>query len=330
MLEHQCVLSGPFYLASKSLTMNPKPLILVTGATGAQGGSVAHFLLQSGTFRVRALTRHPQSDKAQALRQAGAELVAGDLTDKDSLLQAMQGCDGVFGVTNFWEHFTKEYEHGVNLVDAAVDCGVKQLVLSTLPSVTDLTKGALPVPHFDIKAQLEAYARSKKPDTTFVHLAFYYQNFFGFIPLQKQPDGSFSFGFPLGDSPMAAVSVKDLGGILLPVFQHPDKWAGKTIAAAGDYMTGHEYAAILSNVSGKRVVYQYIPREQYAALGFPGAEEVANMFEYYRLHTPYGEEAVRQSRVLYPALKSFEQQLQEDKHLLDAVLNPTPEAALQH
>lgn len=310
--------------------MTPKPLILVTGATGAQGGSVARHLLQSGLFRVRALTRHPHSDKAGALKTAGAEIAAGDLTNRDSLLAALQGCDGVFGVTNFWEHFNGEYEQGINLIDAVVDCGVKQLVLSTLPSVADSTNGALPVPHFDIKARLEAYARSKKPDTTFVHLAFYYQNFFGFIPLQQERDGSFSFAFPLGNSPMASVSVKDLGGILLPVFRNPEEWAGKTIATAGEFITGDAYAAILSKVSGKRVVYHYIPRDQYAALGFPGAEEIANMFEYYRLYTPYGEEAVRQSRQLYPALKSFEQQLQEDKHLLDAVLNPYPEAALQH
>lgn len=310
--------------------MTPQPLILVTGATGAQGGSVAHHLLQSGAFRLRALTRHPESAKAQALKDAGAEVIAGDLSDKDSLLKALQGCDGVFGVTNFWEHFGGEYDHGINLIDAVVDSGAKQFVLSTLPSVSDITNGALPVPHFDIKARLEAYARSKKPDTTFVHLAFYYQNFFGFIPLQKEADGSYWFGFPLGDSPMASVSVKDLGGILLPVFRNPEPWAGQTIATAGEFITGDAYAAILSKVSGKKVVYRYIPREQYAALGFPGAEEVANMFEYYRLYKPYGEEAVRRSRELYPALKSFEQQLLEDKPLLDAVLNPTPEATLQH
>lgn len=310
--------------------MTPHPLILVTGATGAQGGSVARFLLQSGEFRVRALTRHPESDKARALRNAGAEIVAGDLSDKDSLLSALQGCDGAFGVTNFWEHFGGEYEHGINLIDAVVDCGVKQFVLSTLPSVSDITNGALPVPHFDIKARMEAYARSKKADTTFVHMAFYYQNFFGFIPLQKDEEGTYSFGFPLGDSPMAAVSANDLGGVLLPVFRHPEQWAGKTIEVAGEFITGDAYAAILSKVSGKKVVYHYIPRDQYAALGFPGAEEVANMFEYYRLYKPYGEEAVRRTKELYPALKSFEQQLWEDKHLLDAVLNPAPETALQH
>ena len=300
--------------------MTPKPLILVTGATGAQGGSVAHHLLQSKQFRVRALTRHPESAKAKALQTAGAEVVSGDLGDKASLLRALEGVDSVYGVTNFWEHFNGEYEQGLQLIDAVVETGVKQLVLSTLPSVKEVSGGALPVPHFDIKAELEAYARSKKPDTTFVHLAFYYQNFFGFIPIQKDAEGNYSFGFPLGDAPMAAVSVKDLGGILLPVFQHPDQYAGRTLVAAGEFITADAYAATLSKVSGKKVSYHYIPREQYAALGFPGAEEVANMFEYYRLYKPYGEEGVRQSRELYPALKTFEQQLSEDKEALAAVL----------
>jgi uncharacterized protein YbjT (DUF2867 family) len=300
--------------------MTPKPLVLVTGATGAQGGSVAQHLLQSNQFRVRALTRNPKSPKAKALEAAGAELATGDLNDKDSLLRALEGTDSVFGVTNFWEHFDREYEHGINLVDAVTDSGVKQFVFSTLPSVTAITNGALPVPHFDLKARMEDYARSKKPDTTFVHMAFYYQNFFGFIPFQHEGDEQYSFGFPLGDAPMAAVSVKDVGGILLPVFQHPEQYAGKTIETAGDFLTADQYAAILSKVSGKKITYRYIPRDQYAALGFPGAEEVANMFEYYRLHQPYGEEAVRQSRSLYPALKSFEQQVSEEREALTAAL----------
>src|ERR1700760_2410655 len=92
------------------------PLILVTGATGAQGGSVAYALLQTGRFAVRCLTRNIASGKALALQQAGAQLVQGDLDDKQSLLRAMQGCYGVFGVTNFWEHYEKEFRLGENLV----------------------------------------------------------------------------------------------------------------------------------------------------------------------------------------------------------------------
>jgi uncharacterized protein YbjT (DUF2867 family) len=294
--------------------------ILVIGATGAQGGSVAHHLLQSRQFQVRCLTRHTDSDKAKALAQAGAELAAGDLYDKESLKKAMQDCDGVFGVTNYWEHYTKEYDQGINLIDAVVESGVSQFVLSTLPYISKITNGELPVSHFDTKGKLEEYARAKKPETTFVHLAFYYENFLGFIPLQKGEDDGYTFGFSLGDSPMAAVSVSDLGGILLPVFQHPEQYAGKTLAIAGDFITGDAYAGILSRISGKKINYQYIPHATAAAFDFPGAEELANMFEYYRLYLPYGEEAVKTSRQLYPSLKTFEQKMEEDKEAFKQLL----------
>ena len=226
----------------------------------------------------------------------------------------------MFGVTNFWEHFAGEYDEGIKLIDAVAESGVQQFVMSTLPYIDKITKGQLPVTHFDLKARLEEHARSKKPDITFVHLAFYYENFLGFIPLQKAEDGSYVFGFPLGDSPMAAVSVADLGGILLPVFQNPQAYAGKTIEVAGDFLTGHEYADMMSRVTGKTIRYQYIPRQEYAALGFPGAEETANMFEFYRLYLPYGKAAVEASRKLYPYLKSFEQKLSEEREVFAQVL----------
>lgn len=300
--------------------MKLKPLILVIGATGAQGGSVARHLLESGKFAVRALTRHPENLKAIALQEAGAEIVTGDLDDKESLLQAMQGVDGVYGVTNFWEHFTKEYEQGVNLVDAVVESGVPQFVFSTLPHVYGVSNGMISVPHFDIKARLETYARSKKPDTTFVHPAFYFQNFTSFFTPKKGADGSYFISFPQGDVPLAGLSANDIGGILLPVFENPTAFAGKTIAAAGDVLTGEEYAKVLSKVTGKHIVYQHIPRKVFASQDVPGAEEMANMFEYYRVYKPYGTEAVQESRQLYPALENFEAAVRKEKDALLALL----------
>src|SRR6478735_7343876 len=95
-----------------------KKLILVTGATGAQGGSVARALLADEHFSVRILTRNGSSPKALELKAAGAEVAQGDLDDTASLIRAMRGCYGVFGVTNFWEHFDREYQQGKNLIDA--------------------------------------------------------------------------------------------------------------------------------------------------------------------------------------------------------------------
>src|SRR5687767_4856912 len=98
--------------------MVKKPIILVTGGTGGQGGSVVTYLLKTNRYMVRVLTRNPDSQKALALRHAGAEVVKGNLDDRNVLREAMEGCYGVYGVTNFWEHFNKEYEHGVNLIEA--------------------------------------------------------------------------------------------------------------------------------------------------------------------------------------------------------------------
>jgi uncharacterized protein YbjT (DUF2867 family) len=300
--------------------MKLKPLILVVGATGAQGGSVARHLLASGRFAVRGLTRNPDSSNAKALREAGAEIAAGDLRNKESLLQALQGCDGVYGVTNFWEHYTDEYDQGINLVDAVVESGVGQFVFSTLPHVYGISKGTLSVPHFDIKARLEAYARAKKPETTFVHAAFYFQNFTSFFPPKRGADGSYFISFPQGDTPLAGLSANDIGGIVLPVFENPEAFAGKTIAAAGDVLTGEEYARVLSSVTGKKIVYQHMPRKTFASQGFPGAEELADMFEYYRVYKPYGTEAVDRSRQLYPALETFEASVSKQKDALLAIM----------
>lgn len=300
--------------------MKLKPSILVIGATGAQGGSVAHHLANSGRFAVRAFTRNGENKKAKALQEAGADIVTGDLNNKKSVLNALQGCDGVFGVTNFWEHFAAGWQQGVNLVDAVVESGVKQFVFSTLPHVYAISNGALSVPHFDIKARLEAYARSKKRDTTFFHAAFHYQNFLHFFPPQKGADGSYFISFPQGDAPLAALSADDIGGILLPVFENPETFAGKTIAAAGDVLTGVEYATVLSKITGKRINYQHIPRKAYASQNLPGAEAFANMFEYYRLYKPYGTEAVTESRKLYPGLKRFEENITAEKEAFMAVL----------
>jgi uncharacterized protein YbjT (DUF2867 family) len=222
----------------------------------------------------------------------------------------------VYGVTNFWEHFTNEYEHGVNLVDAVVESGTAQFVFSTLPHVYGISNGMLSVPHFDIKARLETYARSKKPDTTFVHPAFYYQNFLSFFTPQKGGDGSYIISFPQGDVPLAALNVEDIGGIVLPVFENSTAFAGKTIEAAGDVMTGAGYAEVLSKVTGKKIMYLHMPRKAFASQDVPGAEEMAAMFEYYRTYKPYGNDAVTQSRELYPALESFEKRVAKDKAAL--------------
>jgi uncharacterized protein YbjT (DUF2867 family) len=295
--------------------------ILVTGATGAQGGSVARHLLASGSYRVRCLTRNIQSEKAQALQQAGAELAQGDLEDIESLHNVLKGCDGVFGVTSFWEHFAKEYAHGKNLIEAIAQSDVAHTVFSSLPPAKKLSGGELDVPHFDLKAQMEEELLERGLPVTFTHVAFYYENFLFFFPPQKQEDGSYAFGFPQGDTPLAAVAVEDLGGVVRPLFDHPEEFIGKTVGVVGDDLPPAQYAEIMTRLLGKTIVYNYIPREVFASFGFPGAEDLANMFDFNRRFIPNRAADLAECRRLYPSMQTFETWLTANKDRFRDILS---------
>lgn len=300
--------------------MNSKNIILVIGATGAQGGSVARNLLARGRYAVRALTRNANSEAAQALRELGAEIAEGNLDDPKSLAAALEGVYGVFGVTNFWEHFDKEREHGENLVRAVAAANVQHFIYSTLPPVEKETGGALRSPHFDIKAEHEELARSLGIPSTFIHVPFYYENFLYFFPPRPAGDGTYQFGFPQGDTPLAAMSVEDVGRVVAPMFEQPDKYLGQVVKLAGDELPAAQYADAMSRRSGKSVKYAYVPRETFAALGFPGAEDLADMFEYYRLHIPSRKQDIETCRALAPELQSFETWLSRNEGKLRAAL----------
>lgn len=287
--------------------------ILVTGATGAQGGSVARHLLQQGNFKVRCLTRNPESVAALALKSKGAEIVKADLSDKETLIAAMRGCYGVFGVTNFWEHFGGELQHGLNLVDAVALAHIEHFVFSTLPSAEQLSNGTLSVPHFETKAAMENYSRSKDTPTTYVHAAFYFENFLSYFPPTKGKDGTYGFGFPQGNTPLAALSIADLGGIVNTIFNDPSAYIGKLIGAVSDDLDPAKYAEIMTKVLGKTIQYKDIPREIFASFGFPGAEDLATQFTCNRLHILERKADQKSSHKMYPEIKGFEQWLTENK-----------------
>ncbi len=151
--------------------MADKKIIAVTGATGTQGGGLVRAILAdpNSGFAVRAITRDPNKDKAKALAAAGAEVVQGDLDDVESLKKAFAGAHGVYGVTNFWEHFSgeKEKSQAKNIAEAAKAAGAKHVIWSTLEDTRKLMAAddkRMPmlqekyrVPHFDAKAEANAY-----------------------------------------------------------------------------------------------------------------------------------------------------------------------------
>ncbi|HEX2252895.1 MAG TPA: NmrA/HSCARG family protein [Thermoanaerobaculia bacterium] len=280
--------------------MTHAPRILVTGATGAQGGSVARHLLASGRWTVRALTRRPDGAAARALAAAGAEVVPGDLRDRASLRAALRGCYGAFGVTGSWEHFGGELEHGLDLVHTVAGAEIEHLVLSTLPSARKLSGATVAA-----TARCEQEVRRLELPATCVHVAFYYENFRAACAPRRAGDGVLEIALPLGEAPLAAVSVADLGGVVLGVLERPADTLGATLPVAGDELPGAGYAAALGAAAGEPVRYRALPGDVFAALPVPGAAELAALVALYHLHAPSRRQDIEACRRLHPGLRDF-------------------------
>lgn len=303
--------------------MSDKKLIAVIGATGAQGGGLARAILADPEkrFALRAITRNPQSEKAAPIRAQGAEVVAADLDDVESLRRAFQGAHGAFCVTNFWEHLSpeKEFTQASNLAQAAKDAGVKHAIWSTLEDsrrFVPLTDDRMPtlmgkykVPHFDAKGEADGVFRSLGVPTTYFLTSFYWENFiyFGLGP-KRGADGVLGFGFPAGDTKLPSIGAECIGHCAFGVFAAGDTYIGKTIGVAGDHVSGNEMAAGLTKALGETVRFHDIPPEVFRGFGFPGADDLANMFQFNRDFTDAfrGARDLALARRLYPKLQNFE------------------------
>jgi len=303
-----------------------KKLITIFGATGAQGGGLARAILAEpdGDFAVRAVTRKPDSNAAKALSQAGAEVVAADLDDAASVARAMQGAHGAFCVTNFWEHFSpeKELAQAETLAAAAAGAKLQHVIWSTLED-TRLTvpvgSGRMPalmgkynVPHFDAKGEANHFFIDAGLPVTLLNTSFYWDNFihFGMGPAAG-PDGKLAISFPLGEAKMPGIAAEDIGRSALGVFKAGVAGVGQSIGIAGEHLSGAEMAAAFSRLLGQAVAYNAVTPEAYRGFGFPGAEDLGNMFQFKRDFEPAFRAArsVDATRRLNPALMNFEQWL---------------------
>jgi uncharacterized protein YbjT (DUF2867 family) len=303
-----------------------KKVIAVVGATGAQGGGLVRAILadRNGPFAVRAITRQTGSEKAKALAAAGAEVVAADLDDEASLERAFAGAYGAFCVTNYWEHFSpeKELAQAEHLARAAKAAGVEHVIWSTLEDTrkwVPLSDDRMPtlmgkykVPHFDAKGEADEVFRKLGVPTTFLLTSFYWDNFihFGSGP-QRMPDGTLAITFPLGDKPLSAMAVEDIGKCAYGIFKRGREFIGKTVGIAGGHLTGAQMAAGLSRALGKDIRYNAVTPEVYRGLGFPGADDLGNMFQFKRDFNDYYTKArdLSFARSLNPELQSFDQWL---------------------
>ncbi|HKU13421.1 MAG TPA: NmrA/HSCARG family protein [Steroidobacteraceae bacterium] len=285
--------------------------ILVVGATGAQGGSVARHLLHAGSHQVRCLTRRPGSAEARELGRLGAEIVEGDLRDPATLRAALRDCDGAFGMTDYWEHFEHEFAHGCNFVNALCASGIRHTVLSTLPHARMLSGGRLSVPHFDTKGRIEEYARSTGLPATYVHIAFYYENFLSRFAPRRQRDGSYAFDFPQGSTPLAAVAVEDIGGVVAAVFAESFWYRDKVVGIVGDDLRCDEYTDAMHRVLGRQFAYRYVAHDAFAGRDMLGAAALADMFEFNRRYVLNRRLDLVKSRELYPRIRPFERWLRD-------------------
>ena len=317
--------------------MAEKKIIAVVGSTGSQGGGVCRAILgdAAGGFACRSITRDPTKDKAKDLASKGAEVVKADLDDVESLKKAFAGAHGVYAVTNFWEHFSAEKEkaQAKNIADAAKAAGVKHVVWSTLEDTRKLMKPddeRMPmlqekyrVPHFDAKAEANAYFAGLP--VTYLVTSFYWDNLymFGLAP-KKGEDGTYSWAFPMGNAKLAGIAAEDIGKVAYGIFKAGDKYIGKTVGIAGGTLTIEEMGNTLVRALGvSKVVYNPVDADTYRGFGFPGADEMGNMFQVYRdfERDVLGARSVEKTRELNPALETFEQFVKRQQQAILAAMS---------
>jgi uncharacterized protein YbjT (DUF2867 family) len=298
--------------------MPEKKIIVVAGATGAQGGGLVRAILkdEGGEYAVRALTRDPTSPRATALANLGAEVVAANLDDRESLKDAFQGAYGAFCVTFFWDHFSPEKEkaHAKAMAGAAKHAGVQHVIWSTLEDTRrwvpasdnrmPTLMGRYKVPHFDAKGESDQFF-SALPVTNLL-TTFYWDNLIGMAP-KKGPDGTLVFTLPIGDKKLAGIGAEDIGKCAYGVFKRGPEFIGKTIGIASDMLTGTQIAAALSAALGREVRYNPVTPAAFRGFGFPGAEDLGNMFQFYAEFESHFAESrdIALARSLNPSLQSL-------------------------
>jgi uncharacterized protein YbjT (DUF2867 family) len=307
-----------------------KKTIVVLGATGAQGGGMVRAILadKSGEFAARAVTRDPNSDKAKALAKQGVEVVAGDVDDVESLTRAFQGAYGAFCVTFFWAHMSVETEQteARHMAAAAKRAGLKHVIWSTLEDTRQWVplsddrmptlQGKYKVPHFDGKGEANKFFAEAGVPTTCLNTSFYWDNFihFGMGP-KKGPDGKLAITLPMADKKLPGIAVEDIGKCALGIFKKGDAFIGKTIGIAGGHLTGAQMAAAFSKVLGQPIAYNSVPPAVYRSFGFPGADDMGNMFQVKQeFETQYcGNRPLELARSLNPEMLTFESWLEKHK-----------------
>ena len=247
--------------------------VLVTGATGKQGGAVARALLAKGGHAIHAVTRDPESGEAQLLAKAGAKLVEANFRNRGSLIAAMEGMDAVFAMTTFFEDgVDAEIEQGKALVEAAKTSGVPYLVYTSIASA-DLKTG---IPHFDSKYEIEKHLQTSGLTYAVVAPVSFMENVYFPQALEGLRHGVYAAAMP-GDRQLQQIAVEDIGNFTAMVIEQRDRFAGQRIDIGSDELDGNEQATVLSEVLGREIRFQQVPLEAVRQQ----SEDMALMYEWF-------------------------------------------------
>jgi len=310
--------------------MQERPVVVIAGATGAQGGGLARAILNdpASPFAVRALTRNPASAKAQQLAALGAEVVKADVDDLASVASAFEGAFAAWCVTFFWDHFSPERElaQASAMAHAARRAGVQHVIWSTLEDTRRFVPlddnrmptlmGSYKVPHFDSKGEADAVFAELGLPVTYLLTSFYWDNFirFGAGPV-RDGSGRLVLTLPMGDRKLPGIAAADIGGCAYGILKRGPEFIGKRVGIASEHLTGAEMAAGLSEAVGEPVSYEPLSHEAYRSLGFPHAADLGNMFQF---NHDFSDEFCRArdtelSRQLHPSMLTFRQWIEQNR-----------------
>jgi len=278
-----------------------KKLLVIFGATGNQGGSVANFVLDdpklSAQYSVRAVTRSASNPKAQSLKSKGAEIVEADLDNASSLPAALAGAHTVFAMTTTSltrDTKIKETKQAKALCSELFTARAQYLIWSTLPNVAAITNGKLNVNHFDTKVEIEQYIRSLPIKSAFYAPGFFMQNFTA-GPMAPMPspanDGTYLFAtLCKPDTRVPLVDVTEVGHWVAAILEEPETLEGKTLAVTQGFYTWTEIAEIVSNATGKTIRYNQVPDEVFKSWMPEGMKnDMTAMYQLYRDYGYYGK-----------------------------------------
>jgi uncharacterized protein YbjT (DUF2867 family) len=319
-------------------------LITVFDATGAQGGGLARAILADPArrFRVRAVTREPDSPAAQQLRQAGAQIAAADPDDAASVRAAMRGAGAAFCVTHLADHDApaRETAQARTMARAAAAADVRHVIWSTLEDTRDLIPadgrrmpalaGEYNVPHFDAKGAANPHFFDAGVPTTLLYAPFCWDDLLRFsLAPRRNAAGMLRLLLPIGERRLPGIAAEDIGRCAFGIFARGAELAGKSIGIAGEHLTGVQMAEQLSLALAEPVAHEPLSPAQYRALGFPGADALGNMFQFTSAfeHDYCGSRSVACARELNPRLTTFAGWLAANRSALRESVGAVAQAA---